>query len=740
MKRLITALAALALIATGCNKNDIEQPEPQKGNLITFGSPSVTVTTKGADNLLDQVGASISIWGYHTKGRWKDEMVTATPNLFYRQMAENTEGTPGTDKYTYTPPQYWYTTGYHHFFAFSPYGIAVAGGARQHISQKNDPGQPWITYMVKPAATDHVDVLWAWAQQDGKSLLNIPGTPNANNQKLNFDFKHALTKVTFAARQSGALDADRYMITAIIIQNVLYEAITQFKYDNTIDAYTGATWVLDDTQKDQQDILIAAGTGLETHLLTTTTTQITASNGYMFMMPQQIEQNSESADNPTIYIVVTDNNLTSDPADDINRNLIMPMTSPDIYSTPHIKNVSGTPGQDGKGDGWWAGQSVLYTIVYHGGGDLPLGITATVSDWGDQPVPVILPATYLNVTANTINFPPTGGSIVQNYWTDYKVTGNPTPVTITANATTGTINVSKAAGAVPTDSYTITAGAGASGTVTIKAGILSKVITVTSSTTLSVSTNNVTLTDANQDFDVSYASNAASVSVVSNNTAVATVTAAADGHFTIKAGTSAGTTTVTATAGSKSETINVTVRPYLNIATMSVTLPETLIGSFNIACSFNATPTITTTGLITSAVYNGATHNIDIAATGVGSVTLTNTDGTVTVEKTINVLVPSYLNLKHNTVPISGTVSITRNTTYVVEFVTNQGSIALPTSNNTNGISVSVGSLTQTTTDGITTGQFTLSASNGGNDLNVDILITVTPIVGISKTITVRKI
>lgn len=158
--------------------------EPSMGMPISF-VPTVETQTRGTDFTKDNL-TSLGVLAYLTQGS-NFNVSSSTPNFMYNQEVTKAGGTA---TWEYTPTKFWPTNSNDKitFFAYAPHnptGLTV----------------PDITAIGYPSFTYEVPSTEA-AQTD---LLLAKPAPNktANDGKVNFSFKHALTRIVLNVEAGG---------------------------------------------------------------------------------------------------------------------------------------------------------------------------------------------------------------------------------------------------------------------------------------------------------------------------------------------------------------------------------------------------------------------------------------------------------------------------------------------------------------------------------------------------------
>ena len=151
------------------------------------------------------------------------------PNFMYNQTITSTDGT----NWTYTPVKYWpneYGNGANSdgvdmlsFFAYAPY-VAVTASTGQVTGDKTSgitaltrntaTGDPMVKYIV---GSSPVDLLWGINTTTGLPHINKVRSAGTGDDKITFNFKHALAKLITKVKYDGdAIDAN----SAIYIRSV----------------------------------------------------------------------------------------------------------------------------------------------------------------------------------------------------------------------------------------------------------------------------------------------------------------------------------------------------------------------------------------------------------------------------------------------------------------------------------------------------------------------------------------
>lgn len=233
-KHLIMAMAALAM--AGCSQNEITEQNPDANPAIGFNVYTGT-QTRGAEATTPTLqNDGFGILAYATGATaWAGS--TETPNFMYNQEVTHS------GSWSYTPVKYWpkNTTDKITFFGYAPYESAPDAGTDKGIvlSGNTDQSNPTITFTVKDAASDMIDLVTDESKKDQTSAT-ASGT-------VAFNFKHILSRVKLVAKMNSALVTDYNIVikSAKILGSTNHPA-TKFyktaKYTTDLSAGTAGTW------------------------------------------------------------------------------------------------------------------------------------------------------------------------------------------------------------------------------------------------------------------------------------------------------------------------------------------------------------------------------------------------------------------------------------------------------------------------------------------------------------------
>lgn len=214
-------------------------------------------------------GASFGVLGYTLpQGVWDSSL---RPDFMY-----NRKVTRQGDRFSYEGTEYWPGTSVR-FFAYHPYASADNGIT---LSAADVSGSPSISFVVKEAVTEQVDL-----------LLAAPDAALAPPDVV-FPFRHALTRVAFRVRKQGI--AAEVKVFSVVMKNVIGAGTV------LLAPATGGhfAWLpserFEDVKEYQLDIPTTDGTdrGLlpfdEQEITETEYRDVCSANGTLFLIPQQI--------------------------------------------------------------------------------------------------------------------------------------------------------------------------------------------------------------------------------------------------------------------------------------------------------------------------------------------------------------------------------------------------------------------------------------------------------------------
>ena len=378
MKKVILFYLASILFFSSCNSSVPTDPITSQESMLSFGISNATWhDTKGADITTTNLN-SMTVFGYLTSEKWQaieSGNAAVQSSLFYHQMVTRNEGGP----WVYFPPKMWDTRAQHHFFAFAPYHAVT------QINSESTTSAPSIHYEVPTDAVDQSDLLWGTG-----NLVNLTYDSHGKSP-VDILFRHALTKITFAACMSqeyaNTIDhilTDSLKIHLIQIQNIRYSGHSRVVYNSDTTAIEGGLWDTELQSTKLRDFVAREHTpesrgALEQDMWLTTEMQLLNRNdGAFYLMPQALDT-YEAGLKPTVYLFFSCKN--------VNKFLEVEIPLP-------------VPA----GGKWAPGQHIRYQLTYNGGGSSPYNIEAVVLPWDNQDVEVVFQEIYLDINSGSTEF------------------------------------------------------------------------------------------------------------------------------------------------------------------------------------------------------------------------------------------------------------------------------------------------------------------------------------------------
>lgn len=219
MKTRHYMLAVATLILAACNQKELQEDAP--ASFVGFDTYTAHATKAGtAGEIISKEDLQVSNFGvfayYHNGATYNRG--TSTPDFMWNQKVEF-DG----DKWIYTPVKYWPNESGGSapdcisFFAYAPYVEASTSGVVSPdtdgitgiVTLNNTPNDPILSYKTPADPLQTVDLLWGVVSATKDSYTTVSGSqavtaglPNLNltkqtkDEKIMFQFKHALAKLT----------------------------------------------------------------------------------------------------------------------------------------------------------------------------------------------------------------------------------------------------------------------------------------------------------------------------------------------------------------------------------------------------------------------------------------------------------------------------------------------------------------------------------------------------------------
>lgn len=311
-KLLAITLAAVTTLTAGCTQKEEAETMPVPLNFST----SVEAQTRGTDINTASLN-DMGVLACFTQGAGFNAS-TSKPNFMYNEKVYKSAGNWKYDNTRYWPVN---TNDKVSFFAYAPYNVSGAA-----LSAASKTGYPEITYTVPAAEADQTDLLASTPIMD------------KNGGTVDFNLKHALTKVTFIVK-NGDSDGTPKTVNSFSIKAKSSGKLT---FNNS-----GFSWGN------------SAGTTTFTPTNGTNITVPTARNGTVSIA--------------TFYLIPDNTGATFSMQYITNGNIEAGGTAPKHMITVTDKTIGTTPA-------WNAGGAVTYTITVT---KTELTVEATSGTWGE---------------------------------------------------------------------------------------------------------------------------------------------------------------------------------------------------------------------------------------------------------------------------------------------------------------------------------------------------------------------
>ena len=297
------------------------------GNTIeTRADGSTYVTSTTLPN-----GQAFGLFCYMHSGKWATAAASTNANFMYNQKVSVSGTPPAAQTFTYSPIKYWPSNSNNKlsFLAYYPHDcadITFKDAVTNADYTSSTHGMPKAHFTVQPTAADQVDFMYADLATDQTKAVG----------KVDFTFKHALTRLQFKAKHSGTGSVD------IKITSVTVKAASKGTFDFSSQAWSGQN--------------TEAGFPLTDYIstpLTTTATDVTT---------------AAAADKNTLLMI---------PQELTNVKIEVAYTQDGDAATATLALAGST-------EPWTANKSITYTLILNPGN--PITFTATAGLWDDKEV------------------------------------------------------------------------------------------------------------------------------------------------------------------------------------------------------------------------------------------------------------------------------------------------------------------------------------------------------------------
>ena len=264
---LIYSISILLFIMAGCSDDDISNNKYSEK--ITFSTRSNNEAhTRGTPIMSSDDLSDICVYGYYTgdggSNEWANVGSTAIPSLFNGVTVTNSNVGTSTPSWSYQNIKFWPKSNDANvsFFAYSPTATTLNG-----IEITNTAGVPSLHYSTPTTTVDQPDLMVAIPRLD---LNRTSASP------VVLTMEHALTCIGFQAVGNGKV-IESITLSGISLEGDLSMDGSEIKWSNISEPVSTTIEVgLDD------------GT-----LSSSMSTNLTASNGYLMLIPQTLKSDAK---------------------------------------------------------------------------------------------------------------------------------------------------------------------------------------------------------------------------------------------------------------------------------------------------------------------------------------------------------------------------------------------------------------------------------------------------------------
>jgi surface protein len=241
MKTKLLIGLATVLLLTACSNDELVRVNIDSTNDIGF-STFVNKSTRATDITNSNLGDfNFAVNGY-TKG-------TATDAVWQPIFLNEEVSKDGNDGWKYDNLQYWEDGNAYHFHAIAPYGVEEAKDSLEiqrdvkhweYVENKTDYSKAKITFInIKKGsnyyeAAGEQDLIYAYQYAEGKA--------KGKNEKVQFDFKHLLSRVKFQFKGAASNPASvKIKVTEVTFKGTYSDGSIE------IEAGNDAAWSLGST-------------------------------------------------------------------------------------------------------------------------------------------------------------------------------------------------------------------------------------------------------------------------------------------------------------------------------------------------------------------------------------------------------------------------------------------------------------------------------------------------------------
>ncbi|MCL2693245.1 MAG: fimbrillin family protein [Rikenellaceae bacterium] len=267
-------LLLIAIISVSCGQEMVERRGEgdsaggDESRRVGFVMPSERGSVISTASDVAQAGG-FTVWAYTHAGNWP------TTNVNVLNGTRVTSPDNGITWSTETP-LYWATfRSFLSFFAYAPANSATMDG-------RDADGVPQINYTVDDDPVAQKDL-----------LIAAPMLDRVGPDPVGVNFSHALSRIRFSAIKDVSI-TEEIRIVGIELQNIYSNGTAALRFP--------ISWTVNTNSAKDYSLTNLSGGGLNDILLTDSDQLLTASNGELFLMPQNLDR---SSDVPNIVVSYT---------------------------------------------------------------------------------------------------------------------------------------------------------------------------------------------------------------------------------------------------------------------------------------------------------------------------------------------------------------------------------------------------------------------------------------------------
>lgn len=226
------AFAAIAALNSCSQSEDFALDNGQSSydkNAVTFGtylgqSPKTRATVTDIDVMKGDAYPGFGVFAYNTGiDNFAEASSTATPDFMCNVPVKWNKSA-----WAYTDEKQWPENEKVSFFAYAPHTATPGAANITAIPGGTATGAPVISFKMAEQVDDQIDLLYADAKTDQ--------TKETNGGKVQFSFKHALSRIGFKAKLNGQTSDD---LKSITINSITLKS-SQLSVSADLNLLTGA--------------------------------------------------------------------------------------------------------------------------------------------------------------------------------------------------------------------------------------------------------------------------------------------------------------------------------------------------------------------------------------------------------------------------------------------------------------------------------------------------------------------